>query len=571
MRNPLLLTLLLSLFISCGQEDSPQTQVKLAQGQLLNDTIWNGDNWTPKRRRFQLDTMFHGRVVSVSKAFEECVTKSVENGTRGNGPYYYCKGDPHKSLSKAEQAKKALHVTRKFYNVEVKYEPNGSGNAHHHGGGSYDDQDQYFHWAGWFNSAADSFDYKICSDAKFCQENPGHRKCSRFERSDNEPGNRRCRWSAYPWPYSQAAGIAWHEVMHHHDYGHGANNQNDAPEKCETENISNWHFQRNTMPYIVGRCVSRILSRSQDRCGSIKAGSKGLKLIKDYNSRDCEVVEDPKRKGVQFVAQHSNKCIVVYWNSLEDEANINQWSCNSSGAQHFTLRPHSSGYYEIENRTSGKCLDVAKSSQKNGANIIQYECNRTTNQMWKLRDMGRGYYMLEAMHSGKCLDVRRSGRDNKTNIIQWDCNNTTNQRFKIRGLYHSKDFGSDIGERFFQISESSFNGITGRSGALVDSFGMLVNGSASETFGGNGGRAFRYECPRGTSVVGVHGRSGARIDSIGVTCANSNHSRKYKSPTYGGNGGRAFNFTCQKGFKVKKVQGLSSNRLVNRLNVSCGQ
>ena len=102
-----------------------------------------------------------------------------------------------------------------------------------------------------------------------------------------------------------------------------------------------------------------------------------------------------------------------------------------------------------------------------------------------------------------------------------------------------------------------------------DSFGLLLNGVASETYGGAGGNAYRYMCPAGTFVVGIHGRSGARIDSLGVICGDLNHTQYYSSQAYGGTGGDAFRFTCLKGFRVQKVQGLS-DRVINRINVFCG-
>lgn len=41
------------------------------------------------------------------------------------------------------------------------------------------------------------------------------------------------------------AGTMWHEVMHTHGYHHGAS--------CS--GVIGYHFQRNTAPYIVGKCM----------------------------------------------------------------------------------------------------------------------------------------------------------------------------------------------------------------------------------------------------------------------------------------------------------------------------
>ena len=120
-----------------------------------------------------------------------------------------------------------------------------------------------------------------------------------------------CRFAAYPWPYSQAAGIVWHEVMHTHGYTHGADDQANALMNCGYAGDRSWHFQVNTMPYLIGDCISSVISLSGDRCGDIDdcAGDNQLRLINGFDSSTCECISDPRQKGLGIVVEDDSELV----------------------------------------------------------------------------------------------------------------------------------------------------------------------------------------------------------------------------------------------------------------------
>ena len=136
------------------------------------------------------------------------------------------------------------------------------------------------------------------------------------------------------------------------------------------------------------------------------------------------------RDGVYEVkAAHSDKWLDVPHSSLEDSANIIQFSCTNATNQQWRF-VRKSGYYEISAVHSGKCLDVPRSSQAN-VELIQYGCFNTANQRWRLTEVAGGAYVIQAQHSAKCLDVPRSSVANEVKVIQFKCTRATNQRWKL--------------------------------------------------------------------------------------------------------------------------------------------
>src|SRR5262245_57980790 len=89
--------------------------------------------------------------------------------------------------------------------------------------------------------------------------------------------------------------------------------------------------------------------------------------------------------------------------------------------------PDLAGAYEIVARHSGKCLDVTGVSLDDGAQIIQWTCNNGLNQRWTLQPTSDGYYLLVATRSGKALDVTGVSLDDGARAIQYTINGGANQ------------------------------------------------------------------------------------------------------------------------------------------------
>lgn len=128
---------------------------------------------------------------------------------------------------------------------------------------------------------------------------------------------------------------------------------------------------------------------------------------------------------------NSGKCLDVAGASLERGANVQQWSCNNTGAQRFDLRTDI-GYYRITNSNSGKYLDIANASTSDGANLQQWDLTGSDAQRFTLVDTGNGRYQIRARHSGACLDVTNRGTQDGANVQQWGCGNAqSNQLWTI--------------------------------------------------------------------------------------------------------------------------------------------
>lgn len=91
-----------------------------------------------------------------------------------------------------------------------------------------------------------------------------------------------------------------------------------------------------------------------------------------------------------------------------------------------------SGTYRLVNEASGHCLDVARASTQVGADVQQWTCNTTAAQDWTLQDAGDGTVALTAGPNGQCLDVKWNSAAPGADVWQYPCNGTTAQRWKLR-------------------------------------------------------------------------------------------------------------------------------------------
>ncbi len=252
--------------------------------QPLLGPVEQADDCTPELQRFNEDIMVYGRTTASTRAFEQCVDREVR------ARYRKCTGDPYHASPVATQITQVIAASRSPAAVQIKCS-GGSGNAST-GLGWYANPGEGFAWGGWFSSVHRQIGRPLCG--------PGQ-----------DPDIHNCRFAAMPWPYSQAAGIVWHEVMHTQGYTHGANDQANAKVACGYANDASWHFQQNTMPYVLGNCVSEVIVRSATRCGDVQAcpGSNQLRLLDSYDGDTCSCVHDPGKKGLGILGLRGGKLV----------------------------------------------------------------------------------------------------------------------------------------------------------------------------------------------------------------------------------------------------------------------
>lgn len=118
--------------------------------------------------------------------------------------------------------------------------------------------------------------------------------------------------------------------------------------------------------------------------------------------------------------------------SMLSGANLQLWTSNGTGAQKFSFKLNSDGYYTILNAGSGKAIDVSGGSHAAAANIWQWDLNGTGAQKWAIQVQADGSVTFINAGSGKVMDVSGGQTRNGTNIQQWDYNGTNAQKWVLK-------------------------------------------------------------------------------------------------------------------------------------------
>jgi hypothetical protein len=134
--------------------------------------------------------------------------------------------------------------------------------------------------------------------------------------------------------------------------------------------------------------------------------------------------------NVKFVTSVSGKCLDVAGAGSADGTNIQEWTCNGTGAQTFQVQDAGGGNVRIVNTNSGKCVDITGAGTADGTNVQLFACNGGANQTFALQDAGGGTVAIVNPSSNKCVDVAQSGTADGTNVQLWTCNGTNAQKWQ---------------------------------------------------------------------------------------------------------------------------------------------
>ncbi|MFB9930333.1 RICIN domain-containing protein [Amycolatopsis halotolerans] len=124
-----------------------------------------------------------------------------------------------------------------------------------------------------------------------------------------------------------------------------------------------------------------------------------------------------------------NKCVDVRGGKTDDGTRIDEWTCNGTVSQEFTIVPLGNGYSLIKTYW-GKCVDVRGGKTDDGTRIDEWTCNGTVSQEFTIVPLGNGYSLIKT-YWGKCVDVRGGKSDDNTDIDEWTCNGTVSQEFAL--------------------------------------------------------------------------------------------------------------------------------------------
>ena len=255
---------------SCSRQDA---EIFMVYGSLE----FQGD-CSPQARDLIRQAVEFGRIASHSKAFATCLKDAISPqgahyATWSAGPYRACQGEPFATATPEIQLARILDIAQSANDLSMSC-TGGGGNASAAFAG-YDHTDsERFSWGAWLVPTLAALASHGDDSAR----------------------------PASPWPYSEGAGILWHEVTHTHNYSHGGNDQTDAAAACGYATDPTWNYQVNTLPYIVGNCIQYVLEKSATTCGPIEScGLGALNLVSDPNETSgglhaprCSCVSDPR-------------------------------------------------------------------------------------------------------------------------------------------------------------------------------------------------------------------------------------------------------------------------------------
>jgi hypothetical protein len=269
------------LLIGCAGTGDDDEALSVSQAPLHGLVTYGAD--CPSGLKIFLDQiMAHGRAATATPAFRQCMAAAIHHTAltvpvygQSVANYRQCLGDPAHGRPPAEQLAAVLMITRSQNDLHMGC-TGGGGNASAVLG-PYDHSDpEAFAWGSWLTGVYNQLSMPVCGT-------PGAPPTG-------------CRAAPYPWPYSQAAGLVWHEASHTHGYTHGDNAQAGALVACGYASDPTWDFQTNTMPYLIEYCTHAVIDQSGATCGgdlTTGCGPGELRMIDSFSGTTCSCVRDP--------------------------------------------------------------------------------------------------------------------------------------------------------------------------------------------------------------------------------------------------------------------------------------
>jgi hypothetical protein len=145
----------------------------------------------------------------------------------------------------------------------------------------------------------------------------------------------------------------------------------------------------------------------------------------------CASCADPSLayRTYAFRTSVAATCLDVHGDSSTDLTAIDEWTCNGTPAQQFTVLDGGSGAVQLYHPHSGKCVDVYLDGTMEGTPIDLYDCNGTPAQAFTAAGNADGTVTFTHRASGLCLDVTGASSVKGTAIQLWDCNGTAAQKW----------------------------------------------------------------------------------------------------------------------------------------------
>ncbi|NEB01251.1 RICIN domain-containing protein [Streptomyces sp. SID13726] len=128
----------------------------------------------------------------------------------------------------------------------------------------------------------------------------------------------------------------------------------------------------------------------------------------------------------------SGRCLDARAAGTANGTAVQQYSCNGTTAQRWSLTATGGGYVRIDNaNAAGQVVDVSDVSTADNAPVHLWSYGGGTNQQWLPVDDGGGAYHFVNRNSGKCLDDPGASTADSVQFVQYTCNGSAAQRFQV--------------------------------------------------------------------------------------------------------------------------------------------
>ncbi|MGW5000861.1 RICIN domain-containing protein [Streptomyces hydrogenans] len=140
----------------------------------------------------------------------------------------------------------------------------------------------------------------------------------------------------------------------------------------------------------------------------------------------------PPTGWVTLVNSAGGKCLDARAAATANGTAVQQYGCNTTTAQQWTITPTTDRFVRIGNRNDpAQVVDVKDVSAADNAPVHLWSYGGGLNQQWQAVDDGGGAFRFVNRNSGKCLDVPAASTADSVQLVQYTCNGTAAQRFQV--------------------------------------------------------------------------------------------------------------------------------------------
>jgi Ricin-type beta-trefoil lectin domain-like len=128
-------------------------------------------------------------------------------------------------------------------------------------------------------------------------------------------------------------------------------------------------------------------------------------------------------------AVQTTSCLDVWQSGTANATKLDEYTCNGTDAQAFTVIDGGHGVIHLYNPNSGKCADDLHDDLTNGAEMDIYHCNGTAAQSYTTTWNADGSFTFQQAGTSSCIDVDHQETADDTKVQMWTCNGTVAQRW----------------------------------------------------------------------------------------------------------------------------------------------